>query len=68
MQFESVAAALAMDGHGAYVWFVFAAAAFVAVALLVIPVVRHGRIAREQLGVIRRRDAAAQGGDHAPGA
>jgi heme exporter protein D len=66
MQFDSISAALSMDGHGAYVWFVFVAALLVAVGLLVIPTLRHRRIARDQRGAIRRQQTNAVGDDNAP--
>jgi heme exporter protein D len=43
VQFESVAAALAMDGHGVYVWTVVAVSAAVIVAMLLMPVLSSRR-------------------------
>ncbi len=68
MQFDSLAAALSMGGHGPYVWFVFAAALLVALALLLLPRLRGRRIAREQLGRLAREARRREDGRHAPGA
>jgi heme exporter protein D len=67
VQFDSVAAALAMDGHGAYVWFVFAVAAMIAVALIVVPTLRHRRVASQTLGMIRRQQGQSMEERSAPG-
>ena len=53
MQFDSLADALAMAGHGIYVWSVFSLATITVVALLVLPVLRCRRFMRVQ----RRRQS-----------
>ncbi|MCZ6831351.1 MAG: heme exporter protein CcmD [Gammaproteobacteria bacterium] len=58
MQFDSLAAALAMNGHGGYVWSVYLIAALVVVFLLLGPVLRSRRIMLERLGQLRREQAA----------
>ena len=57
MQFDSFAEAMAMGGHGSYVWFVYGAACLVVVLLLAGPVLRNRRIVREQRGRQRREQA-----------
>lgn len=54
MYFDSLSAALTMDGHGGYVWAAYAVTAFVIVLLLVAPAVRSKRLLREIGGDIRR--------------
>jgi len=54
VQFESIGAALSMNGHGAYVWSVYLIAVLVIVFLLLGPVVRARRISLERRGQIRR--------------
>ncbi len=54
MQFDSLAAALAMGGHGAYVWAVAVVTLWVIVYLLLAPVLRSRRFMQEQRGVLRR--------------
>ena len=68
MQFDSLAAALQMSGHGAYVWPVYLLAALVCTLLLAGPAWRNRSIMAEQRGRRRREQARnARGGDHAPG-
>jgi heme exporter protein D len=57
VQFDSFAEALAMGGHGAYVWFVYGAACLVVILLLAGPVLRNHRIIREQRSHLRREKA-----------
>ena len=54
MQFDSIAAALSMNGHGAYVWSVYLIAVLVIVFLLFSPVVRARRFMLERRGQLRR--------------
>ena len=54
MRFDSFAAALAMDGHGGYVWAVAVVTLSVIVYLLLAPVLRSRRFIEEQRGVLRR--------------
>ncbi|MEP5764511.1 MAG: heme exporter protein CcmD [Halieaceae bacterium] len=60
MQFDSLAAALAMDGHGAYVWFVALVTFAVIAGLLLLPSLSSRRFLREQDGILRREQRAAQ--------
>ena len=43
MQFETLAAALHMDGHGIYVWSVVVVSVLVVIGLLLIPAISHRR-------------------------
>ena len=54
MQFDSFSAALAMGGHGGYVWTVAVVTLWVIVYLLMAPVLRSRRFMEEQRGVLRR--------------
>ena len=65
MQFDSLAAALAMDGHGAYVWSVVLVAVLVVLQLLIGPALRSRRFMVEQRSVLRRESG---GESDAPGA
>ena len=55
MHFESLSAALAMEGHGPYVWAVVLVAVLVVMYLLLAPILRSKRIILEQRGVLRRQ-------------
>ena len=59
MYFESVAAALAMDGHGPYVWAAYGITLLVLAQLLLWPVRRLQRLRRELRGEARRREVAS---------
>ncbi len=67
MYFDSIHAALVMDGHGAFVWAAYAITALVLVYLLLAPVLRSRRLRRELAGEIRRREMTQSGreGPHA---
>ncbi|WP_116365092.1 heme exporter protein CcmD [Parahaliea mediterranea] len=65
MYFDSLHAALAMEGHGPFVWGAYAITALVLLTLLVSPVLRARRLRRELAGDIRRREAAAGEGGYA---
>ena len=54
VQFDSLAAALEMNGHGGYVWSVYLAAALVVVFLLLGPFLRSRHIVQERRGQLRR--------------
>jgi len=58
MYFETVQAALAMDGHGAYVWSAYGITTVVLVLLFVRPLMARRRLLRE-LRMERRRVAGA---------
>ena len=55
MHFDSLAAALAMEGHGVYVWSVAAVAVLIVLYLLLAPTLRSKRFILEQRGVLRRQ-------------
>lgn len=57
-----------MDGHGVYVWPIYAVALILAVLLLTLPVARS-RAALRHAAMLQRREAneGVQGGDHASG-
>ncbi|MDB6062970.1 MAG: heme exporter protein CcmD [Verrucomicrobiaceae bacterium] len=60
MQFDSIAAAWAMGGHGPFVWSAYAITAFTLIALIVAPLQRQRRFFHEQRGIERRRQAQSQ--------
>ena len=60
MYFDSVAAALAMDGHGAYVWFVYAVVTLVIAWMLLAPVLRGRRILAQARAQLRRESRLNQ--------
>ncbi|GAB3277281.1 heme exporter protein CcmD [Parahaliea aestuarii] len=67
MYFDSLHAALAMEGHGPFVWAAYAITAVVLLTLLLSPVLRSRRLRRDLAGEIRRRETAAGEGRHASG-
>ncbi|WP_439106758.1 heme exporter protein CcmD [Congregibacter sp.] len=54
MYFESLAAALAMDGHGPYVWAAYGLTLTVIAVLVASPLIRKRRLLRELRGEYRR--------------
>lgn len=54
MYFDSLTAALTMDGHGPYVWSAYAITVTVMVLLIVSPIIRKRRLLRELRGEYRR--------------
>jgi len=54
MYFDSVAAALTMDGHGPYVWSAYAITLIVIAVLVLSPIIRKRRLLRELRGELRR--------------
>jgi len=54
--FDSFAAALAMDGHGVYVWLVVAVSVLVIALLLIAPALANRGILAQQRGALRRRE------------
>lgn len=54
MYFDSLSAALTMDGHGAFVWSAYAITFAVLIALIVFPLLRQRRFFREQGDRLRR--------------
>ncbi|MFV0277289.1 MAG: heme exporter protein CcmD [Parahaliea sp.] len=67
MYFDTLHAALVMDGHGAFVWSAYAITILVLLILLLTPVLRARRVRRELAGELRRRAADSREGAHAPG-
>tara|TARA_R110000772_G_scaffold58539_8_gene132740 strand:- start:8031 stop:8234 length:204 start_codon:yes stop_codon:yes gene_type:complete len=63
MYFDSVAAALQMDGHGAFVWSAYFITIGVVVLMVYAPRRREKRFLRQLEGQIRRSE-----GDNPPGA
>jgi heme exporter protein D len=59
MQFDSLAALWAMNGHGPFVWSAYAIAAATLVALVWLPLRRQRRFLRELRVREQRRQAAA---------
>lgn len=55
MYFESLGAALAMDGHGAYVWSAYAISLVVVVLMLLVPQRRQGRFLRQLVAEQKRQ-------------
>lgn len=58
MYFDSLGAALAMDGHGAFVWSAYAITLLVLAVLLIVPGRRRRRLLREIGGELKRREHA----------
>ena len=58
MYFDSLGAALAMDGHGAFVWSAYLICLLVVVAILVVPVRRKRRFLRQLAGELKRREGS----------
>ncbi|MDX1735060.1 MAG: heme exporter protein CcmD [Halioglobus sp.] len=54
MYFDSLGAALAMDGHGGFVWAAYALTAVVVALLLILPLRRRKRLLRDISGELRR--------------
>ena len=62
MYFDSVSAALAMDGHGAFVWAAYAIAVVAVSLLLILPKRKERIILRQLAGEIRRQQDSTEGG------
>lgn len=54
MYFDSIGAALTMNGHGAYVWSAYALSVLVLAYTLSVPRRRERRLLRELRGEVRR--------------
>ena len=63
MQFETLQALWAMNGHGPFVWSAYAIALGTLAAVVWSPLARRRRFFREQSGIERRRAARAQAVD-----
>lgn len=62
MYFESLGAALAMDGHGAYVWSAYAISLVVVVLMLLVPQRRQGRFLRQLAAEQKRQQQGPNAG------
>ncbi|MFK7975055.1 MAG: heme exporter protein CcmD [Halioglobus sp.] len=62
MYFDSVAAALEMEGHGGFVWAAYAITFFVLVLIVALPLRRRRRVLRQLDGQMRRETAVSQAG------
>lgn len=62
MYFENLSDAIAMGGHGPYVWSAYVITLLVILGLLVTPI-KRGRELRRQIRAELRRKAQANGGD-----
>lgn len=60
MQFDSLAAALDMAGHGGYVWSVYGVAIAAVTVLLLGPVLRSRRLLSQQYALLRAELAREQ--------
>lgn len=58
MYFDSIQAALAMDGHGTFVWAAYAITLAVLALMLWLPARRERWLRRELAGNFRRNEAA----------
>lgn len=58
MYFESLQAALLMDGHGGFVWSAYAASMLVLALTLIVPLRRRAALLRELRGELRRAERA----------
>ena len=59
MYFESLQAALTMEGHGGYVWSAYVATLCILALVLTVPVRRQRLLLRELRGQQRRAERAA---------
>lgn len=62
MYFDSVAAAIAMDGHGGFVWSAYALTALVLLVLVLAPWRRRRRLLLQLRGQLRREQAVPHRG------
>ena len=60
MQFDSFAAFMSMEGHGVFVWAVYATALLVLSLLALAPIRRNRRFFIEQSMLMRRAQASSQ--------
>ena len=58
MYFETLLAAIEMEGHGVYVWSAYLITALALGAIAVSPISRRKRLLREMSGEMRRSDSA----------
>lgn len=59
MYFDNLAAAIAMEGHGAYVWSAYFIAIVVVGMILILPRTRSRKLLRGLAGEVRRSEAQA---------
>ena len=60
MYFDNLSQALHMDGHGVYVWTVFAVSMLVVAGMLFLPRQREKSVLKEVAGEARRKRAREQ--------
>lgn len=61
MYFDSLQAALAMDGHGGFVWAAYGITLAVLALMLALPARRERRLRRDLSGAFKRNDSARDG-------
>ena len=64
MYFDTVQAALSMDGHGSFVWVAYLVTLLIISAILLLPTLRRRRLLRRVATELARQESgyAAQGG------
>ena len=64
MYFDTVQAALSMDGHGSFVWAAYLVTLLIISAILLLPTLRRRRLLRRVATELARQESgyAAQGG------
>ena len=64
MYFDTVQAALSMDGHGSFVWVAYLVTLLIISAILLLPTLRRWRLLRRVATELARQESgyAAQGG------
>ena len=60
MQFDSLSAFMAMDGHGVFVWSVYAISLLVMIGLLVAPLRKNKKFFSEQAMLLKREQRVQQ--------
>ena len=60
MQFDSLSAFVAMDGHGVFVWSVYAISLLVMIGLLVAPLRKNNQFFSEQAMLLKREQRVQQ--------
>ncbi len=60
MQFDSLAAFMSMEGHGVFVWSVYAITLVVMIALVVAPLRRNKQFFADQAMLVKREQRAQE--------
>ena len=63
MYFDSISAALAMDGHGVFVWSAYLITTIAIASILVIPRRRERKFLKQLAGELRRERAFSESND-----